>query len=295
MHLQPQGVENFRNFISDAQKIISIESAKEIESFKKFLVNAQTIILREPAKECKNLQRFIEGCRRIIADEVKNWDWRERRAFEVLNKTEINFFEAFGRQEGPYRDFLVWLLNPKSSHDLKDEFTKIFVNYIAKEKGDTAGNHTFLLDEDLAVVEVRSEIYGIDLMITGNNFFCAVELKILAREGKDQLKKYAKSLGKNSFYRSKGRQFMVYLDPKKPDELSSPKFKWMDWWELVLMLAEIESQIKEPPTKILIEQFIKQILTEIIEVFHNREEVKDKIEKFKISKQGGGDGGADLQ
>jgi len=278
-------------FIENCHKISTVNGDFIFERFRKFISDRRKLEELELKKLRSKFAAFLEQLDKTIGKEIQKWYITERKAFEIVSKTHVNMFEYFGDQEGHYRDFLIWLLNPNRSHGLDNKFTKMFINYIADKYGDHKNNYKLLTNRDFTNIEVKREDLGIDFIIIGSEFYCAVEMKLRAKEHNDQLKNYVNVLKKNRSYRNKNRQFKIYLDPKidpeNPYELSSDKFgsdrfKPMDWWQLTLLLTKLYNNVTESFTKAIIGQFIAHILIEPIKAFHNKEKLFDKKWKFEL-------------
>ena len=186
-------IKEFDNFIQNVELEINKSQIALCEDFKKFINGVSESLNKIEAKKEADFKNFINSAEDYIYKTVKNWDEKEKKLFEILFETvgnKVNVFEAFGHKESPYRDILVWLLNPKGSHEHNGKFARIFLDYVAK-KGDTEGN-TNLIGGSLMGLEVDSELNNIDFVLYGENldFFCAVEMKLGASEGKNQTRNY---------------------------------------------------------------------------------------------------------
>ena len=280
----------FEDFIQTVEEEMDKCQIALCEDLKKFINAVDERIRKTENKKEVDFKNFINSVQDYICKTVKNWNKKEKKLFELLFETvenRMNILEAFGYQESPYRDILVWLLNPKGSHAHKDKFARIFLDYVAK-KGDTEGN-TNLIDNSLGDLEVKSELNNIDFVLYGKNldFFCAVEMKIGAGEGKNQTKNYEEKFNMDDRFKDKSRKFFIYLDPKvlqKP--LTSGKFKVMNWWDLCFIFTEIYDDanffIKD-----IIRQFIARVFTfvEEMQLFNERERILTKKRWFEIYKE----------
>ncbi len=287
------------NFVEQYKQYLREAEDNRAKKFHVFLYGYKKLMKEKEEEFKKFLKQYCE----MIVDEIRNLDPRERKVFEILsmNECKINLFEYFDIQEGHYRDFLAWLLNSNSCHALGNLFTKIFVNYIVKTCGDQNEDKTPFSDDDFTNTIVQREKYGIDLLIVSDKFFCAIEMKIRTKEGRNQLKRYDEALNNSKLNRP--RQFKIYLDPKlNPDpnkdnqiKLSSDEWKVMDWWRLILLISELYVEIENNKTinpyfKFAIAQFITQIITKLIKFFNgeNRKHIENNLRRFRIlSCQGG--------
>lgn len=101
-----------------------------------------------------------------------------------------NIFAALQLREIKHSDFHAWLFNPRGAHNLGQRPFTEFLRVVA------AANPTFSIpaftDTELSDIEIRREEYNIDLLIVSERakFVCAIENKLDAREGRDQLARY---------------------------------------------------------------------------------------------------------
>ncbi|MEO0103455.1 MAG: PD-(D/E)XK nuclease family protein [candidate division WOR-3 bacterium] len=277
--------EKFKNFIKEAKETIQKDKANKERDFKIFIEKVNKILQDKEKESEKHFRNFINKVEEYIIKEVENWSDSDEELFEIYNeKQETNIFEGFDN-EGTYRDFLVWLLEPKNSHQLGDKFLKYFIYYIAKEKYNLLN-----IKLEFEDIEIEKEKLGIDFIIKGKNFYCAVEMKLWGGAGDKQLGKYKEDLGKDLNYEKKEHKFKICLDPKeyknmeeKKKEIETAGFKLMDWWELSKLLVEIYKEANDD-VKSLIRQFIKQMFNFAQERnnFAKREEMLKKKRWFEI-------------
>ncbi len=159
--------QEFRKFIASAESL----NKRKCEEFKKFIGTAEEIIKKE--QKGKDFKNFIRNIENKISEIVEKFDEKEKELFRLWCKFEesgktLNIFDAFGYDEGPYRDFLVWLLRKEGSHGLGDKFAKSFVNYIVKKIGEEEFS-----DDEFRNCEVKKEVplkgKSIDFIITGES------------------------------------------------------------------------------------------------------------------------------
>ena len=126
-----------------------------------------------------------------------------------------NIFEILKikNMEIRHSNFLGWLLDPKESHNLENEFLKGFV-----QEGINKNKYTEItVDIDLIdSVKIEREYEDIDLLIESHNVVFCIENKIFSNEHSDQLKKYKKIVQKE--FPNKEKVF-IYLTPSgKPSQ-----------------------------------------------------------------------------
>lgn len=122
--------------------------------------------------------------------------------FEVLkiSKTEIR-----------HSNFLSWMLNPSSSHQLGDVFLKRFLREVFLSETFNDINQVDVEGMDLSNVEVYREWNNIDILIKLDKIVICIENKILSGEHSNQLSKYKKII-ENNF--PKENKLFVYLTPE---------------------------------------------------------------------------------
>ncbi|MEH1971333.1 PDDEXK-like family protein [Nostoc sp.] len=138
-----------------------------------------------------------------------------------LKLAQFNIFEAIGvvRQELRHSNFLAFLLNPSENHRLDDIFLKRFLKRVLLEEYEPIDEkYTKLSPVDIDIAnfkdaDVRREWQNIDILIHSprNKLVCAIENKVDAGEGIDQLKKYQKIIEQEF---KDCRAILIYLTPE---------------------------------------------------------------------------------
>jgi hypothetical protein len=157
---------------------------------------------------------------------------------QVLSR--FNIFEAtdMGRREVKHTKFLTYLLNPNESHDLGDTFLK---NFLLRTVTSLDALHDFpsVLDLDLSFARVDAEFSKfestgkgkkgtLDCLIrvpyrgsapagSPQEIIIAIENKIDASQGQNQLAKYSKLL-EESFPSKNIYKIYLTIEEEKPDE-----------------------------------------------------------------------------
>ena len=114
---------------------------------------------------------------------------------------EFNLFDVLriARAELQHSAFLAWLLDPCSSHGLRDYFLRSFLLKAAEEARARAIGDITPLDVDawrLSNVEVMTERHNIDILLISESdgFLCLIENKIGSGEHSNQLNHYLKKV-----------------------------------------------------------------------------------------------------
>jgi len=155
------------------------------------------------------------------------------------NRSKLNIFELVGldRQEIKHSRFLKFLLTPVESHGLGDAFLKELIAKTFENLQSTPPIRP--LTFSLASFEdaiVQTEWRNIDILIESksNRFVLAIENKIDASEGKDQLSKYEKII--DTAYPQYRRVF-AYLTPPDGDTPSSSRWSSISFGAVCTSLA----------------------------------------------------------
>ena len=168
---------------------------------------------------------------------------RESKDFRELDRLTNVFcpFEAVGmvRQEIRHSNFLAYILDPNKPHGFDDAILEDFL-YLLSLQGDARFDASRLdfYFADLSKATVRREWRNIDLLIevppgsmsgTQHGIVIAIELKVDARESKDQLPRYKEVIQKE--FPQNYRHAFVFLTARS--ELASGENS-EDWLELGL-------------------------------------------------------------
>ncbi|MEH1924479.1 PDDEXK-like family protein [Nostoc sp.] len=138
-----------------------------------------------------------------------------------LKLAQFNIFEAIGvvRQELRHSNFLAFLLNPSENHRLDDIFLKRFLKRVLLEQYEPKDEkYTKISPVDIDIADftdadVRREWQNIDILIHSprNKLVCAIENKIDAGEGMDQLIKYQNTVEQEF---KDCQAILIYLTPE---------------------------------------------------------------------------------
>lgn len=277
------------DFLSETHEIIRQDNAGTYSNLEKVLARGRQLLKEEINTDMNSLILLISKFNQMIKSKVNAFSDKEKTIFEMLHNSTIRYFEYFGFVETHYRDFLVWLLSPISSHRLGNLFARMYVNSIAATYGDLLNNHNSLKGEDFEDLKVTREKHDIDFIISARGFYCAVEMKLRSQEHGKQLILYDEALERDVKFSSKTRKFKIYMDPKSnpvnPSQLSSKEFKVMDWWHLVEILYELLTSIESVAIQNIVKQFIIQVMSDPIIYFHNRKKIEENYWVYKYTRK----------
>lgn len=156
-----------------------------------------------------------------------------------ISKTEIR-----------HSNFLVWLLDPYESHNLKDAFLKRFIQDISIEIDFTSSEN----------IEIRREWRNIDILIISENLVICIENKVESNEHSDQLSRYKKIVKEN--FPDKEIIF-IYLTPTR-STASEIEYKSYSYEEIANILRKI------------IKLYNRKLTTEVLHY------IKDYLETLKL-------------
>ena len=140
--------------------------------------------------------------------------------FPEINSQKINIFEAAGlvRQEIRHSKALAFLLNPNGTHGLGDLFFKKLITHSHLVDRYHNSNSEFspsplkMSLNDFEDLVVRLEDMQIDILMWSpkNKLVLAIENKVGASEGEDQLPRYTRKINENHRFKDYKRLF-IYL------------------------------------------------------------------------------------
>lgn len=145
------------------------------------------------------------------------------RLHRELNKFNIFHATGMSNQEIKHTQFLGYLLDPNESHGFKDEFLIRFLQSLPKSEG-AEEYRINILDFNLSYTRVIKEKSfakirnRLDLLIEIPSlanpeklYTIAIENKIRAKAGRDQLKTYKKAIQEEYLQNSKQNSILLYL------------------------------------------------------------------------------------
>jgi hypothetical protein len=191
------------------------------------------------------------------------------------SSTKSNIFEILKikNMEIRHSNFLGWLLDPKESHNLKNEFLKGFV-----QEGINKNKYTEItLDIDLIdSVKIEREYKDIDLLIESHNVVFCIENKIFSNEHSDQLKKYKKIVQKE--FPNKEKVF-IYLTPSgKPSQQETELYLPISYLVVLEVLKQLNIKKIDKNAQIYILDYIATLEKDILK----NNELKAPLSKLHL-------------
>jgi len=186
-----------------------------------------------------------------------------------------NLFEIAGlvRQEVKHSNFLGYLLDPAEGHGLQDDFLKRLLVLVVKNFNDkSSGAHTStqplrVMLSDYSDAIIRREWINLDIFIASdeNKVIFAIENKVGAKEGKDQLSRYREKILSRPEY-SEYQKVLAYLTPDG-EEGSDPAWVSITYDDVLKCLSDsIESRKNAIPSdiEIILVHYIKLIKRNVL-------------------------------
>lgn len=287
-------MEDFNKFVQAIEEEVKSKKSKIHSEFESFVEKAKRYTFSGSNKKHRSFIHFVqEVANQIVYDVDRNWTSTEKQIYTLSRKVnELNIFEAF-ENEGPYRDFFVWLMNPASTHKLGDRFTRLFINRVfAKQEPLSSTQPVF---ED---IQIHKEYENIDFIVIGANFYCAVETKLYGPASSAQLVNYCKILYTKDNLNNKTIKVMCCLDPKIPSSMSEFQKQLnipsqriydiyimpMNWWDVALCLTDLYYHTSNQNVRDIIINFLQRIFYFVTKMsgFYNREKIIRKRKLFNI-------------
>ena len=173
-----------------------------------------------------------------------------------------------------HSNFLSWLLDPSSNHNLGDIVLKGFIKEII--------NHSDMFDDEFTIenidfvdVEVRREWENIDLLVKIDSYVFCIENKIFSDEHSDQLTRY-KNKVEESFPDLK--KIYIYLNPQGISSFEESDVYLPISYQIVIdILENIDySKVKKlsDTTRSFIDQYLVTLKRDIMGIEENSELAK---------------------
>lgn len=166
----------------------------------------------------------------------------------------FNIFRALDvvRAENKHSNFFAFLLDPQETHRLGDRVLKGFLANAVRNKNLNITSLKIHLSQitDTRVyreVSIKGSKDGridilIETVIDGQNWVVAIENKVDAKQGKNQLERYREHcLGT---YKKPSQLLLIYLTPNGSEEPEDPSWITVTYKEILESLAPIEGEIK---------------------------------------------------
>lgn len=199
-----------------------------------------------------NMKTSIES---LLAEAKPHLERIERN--ELLTAPRFNVFNALGvvRKEVIQSRFLAYLLSPLEQHKQDAKFLNAFLIQIGVAP---------IVESEWARVKVYPEYpldeYGrIDILITAPELLVAIENKVDAGEGIDQIRRYQEWMGLEK--NKQNKKTLVFLTPDgRESKTANPKSIFIPFLLSYAELAEIFSPLIHTiipcPVRAVIEQYI---------------------------------------
>jgi len=183
------------------------------------------------------------------------------------NRSKLNIFELVGldRQEIKHSRFLKFLLTPVESHGLGDAFLKELIAKVFDnlDSGPPIRPLAFALASFEDAI-VQNEWRNIDILIESksNQLVLAIENKIDASEGKDQLSKYESII--DAAY-PRYRRVFAYLTAPDADTPSRSRWSSISYADVLHALAKAcRSKALVPEIQLTIDHYVELIRRNIV-------------------------------
>lgn len=233
----------------------------------------------------EQLEKFSSECSSVMETECKKMSSsiESRRPIEPSGLNYLEIFKIQGKEK-TYTNFLGWLLNPNSDHNLGAKPLYYFLKKIVST------NFKFNLEKVKVETEKSLEKRVPDLTIEGNNFICFIEIKIRAMEGRDQTRDIFKN-GDKRAKKAKKTPFFIYLRLKGQKEADcKEEFKNVEWSEVIGSVLYPFYKKAEKPIKEILQVMIYNLQSneneKLIKFFENEDKYKkDKVQYYIKLKQ----------
>ena len=160
-------------------------------------------------------------------------------------KQEFNIFKVLKLENYEIRhsNFLAWLLNPNSSHGIKNLFLKKFINKIDKK----------LSYDENDIIEIHREKDNIDILLLNDTkkYLLLIENKINSNQHDNQLKRYEEITSKK--YGDYDKKY-IYLKPEE-NEVIPENYLYISYKDIVEIIKDIE--VKNNEVNTLLKHFTK--------------------------------------
>ncbi len=241
------------------------------------VANGQTLLAKEASQNYQAYANFIELAKESLDKEIVQRIGFLRDSLNQLasecERLSIFSILHISHLEDQQTYFLAWLLEPNETHGLGDVLLKSFLKKVCGLHKDISFTDLKIKDITIAPQKDIVDLGVPDIEISGRNFLCIVENKILAGEtankGIPQTRRYA------DYYTRIARQekkhlLLVYLVPpsrddsevaKKPTDIRFKQILHSDVIRIVDKAVK-ESQVSGD-TKTLIDMFLYNLRREI--------------------------------
>lgn len=192
--------------------------------------------------------------------------------FPQINSRKINIFEAAGlvRQEIRHSKVLSYLLKPNESHGLGDLFFKKLITHpVISDASMYSGNSNCPSALKMAINDfddllVRPEDMQIDILMWSprNKIVVAIENKVGASEGSNQLKRYIVKIAEDARFKGYSR-ILLYLTPYG-DAGSNEEWLAISYKLIIEILENITENSTNIETSLFVNHYIELIRKYIV-------------------------------
>lgn len=247
-------------------------------TLKSFLSSCNDWQQREDTKPLLNLQTFCEDFARLAASKTTDEPVEPEKTLHlndfqnfyekftplyssnIKRGAAINVWQQAGLKQDEVRNTvaLAWWLDCNGTHNLKSIVLAQLLNTLDKSDNlptvDQLGNYQVMV-ESLPLGDIEDRI---DIEIQGDDFLIFIEVKINAREGPEQLKRYHDLLHKKADFYKLEKRALIYLTRY---ELSKTNIDCLcvSWRQLALALERLKLSEEVGHTNSLLWQFCRHI------------------------------------
>lgn len=222
---------------------------------------------------------MLEKLKNIVIDESQNLERLK------LYLSQPNYMEILGisHRELQHSNFLSWMLNPKSSHNIGNYFLKSFINLLQISPEDKIRINLSELED----TKIHREYNDIDLLIVNDKlkFTICIENKIKSgKSGDNQLLKYYEIV-ENIWSDKEHKNYYVYLTPfprTLTDKEIEIEYINLTYQSILDILKDtIKSKHPSDETKPLIEHYIRNLEKNIMGISKEAKLAQEIYRKHK--------------
>lgn len=225
--LEDNSLLTIGRFLREASRLFAETATNDIlrlDAGLRTLSLAASLVAYEREEETWENARDLESRLEALVGEVE----RSRRE-GVWQKTHVNLHSVFGIKwlESAHSDFLAWMLDPKESHCVSDQFISAFVSKFF------GGRQLPYLSAN--VTRERQEGgERPDIVVEGADWYLVIENKVRQSESENQTPRYADR------WRGKARTVLMAFVTRYGDEPQSDEFVPVSYREIRELLENID-------------------------------------------------------
>ncbi|MFS0929615.1 PD-(D/E)XK nuclease family protein [Enterococcus durans] len=195
--------------------------------------------------------------KKCLKNLLEDIDDIEERLSKWTGKTNIFQILKLSKNEIRHSNFLAFLFAPNETHNLSDEFFKMFLKRYIDSNDDTkaAINYFDALLNSYEDLIVYRENKNIDILLVSekNKIVVCIENKILSSESRGQLNKYQRYIERNY---SNYKKIFVFLTPDG-NEPTNPNWGIITYKDIVEILEQlIQKNSMEKKVYYLIKDYV---------------------------------------